>query len=202
MHPERTGDDAVLRWVVHHPLVDSAVPGPRRPASGPLRALLDEGAVQSVAVVAGSVVIRVDSPSRWRAIAAEVRTALGGALDALDLGGDTWLVEPDGTWDDLPTVDDAQRAVDTAAGSLLAMHGGRIVVTAVEPPEVRVALRGACDGCHGSDSTLLELVEPALRALHPAIERVVPGGAGSGAPGPGPVTVTRIGKRTPGQGCH
>lgn len=173
IHPERTGDPAVIRWVVHHPLLAASPSGPRRPSDGALRALIEQGAVVGVQVVQGDVLVRADDAARWRSIADRVRAALLDALDALDAGTSSWLTESVGAWDDLPSITDVQAEVDRAAGAVMTMHGGTIVVTAIEPPVVRVIARGACHGCSQSDTTLLDLITPALRRLHPALERIV-----------------------------
>jgi Fe-S cluster biogenesis protein NfuA/nitrite reductase/ring-hydroxylating ferredoxin subunit len=51
-------------------------------------------------------------------------------------------------------------------------HGGGVELVGVEPPVVRVRLSGACTGCSQSATTLREVVERALAARVPGLERV------------------------------
>jgi Fe-S cluster biogenesis protein NfuA len=120
----------------------------------------------------GDVHVRATHAGGWREIAADVRAAILLELDALDASPDHWLARCVGE-PILPSIADVQAIVDSAAGALLSAHGGAITVAAVDATGVRLRAGGACDGCRQSDQTVLAVISPAIRAVHPDIGAVV-----------------------------
>jgi Fe-S cluster biogenesis protein NfuA len=54
----------------------------------------------------------------------------------------------------------------------LRSHGGEVELDAIEPPTVRLRLRGSCHGCPSSTVTLKLAIEAAIRKAAPEIEHV------------------------------
>ena len=89
LHVERTGNPAVLRWVVHHADLADAGDGTCRPdARSALGGLVASGDVADVCVRDGHVLVRTTDPSRWPALAPRVQHAVAADLAA----GADWLV--------------------------------------------------------------------------------------------------------------
>lgn len=177
IHVERTTDPAVLRWIPHHRLLDDSPSGSRRiPPDTPLGHLAGEGSVADVTVRGGAVLIRVATPHEWPQLAPRVQAALLDELDALDGSPDgtaRWLLEATDPNGMPPSIAEVQRVVDTAAGSVMALHGGAMRVAAIDGDTVHLRTHGACNGCRQSDDTTIGLISPALREAYPAITSVV-----------------------------
>jgi len=176
-HVERTADPAVLRFVCHHPALTAAAPGRRATSTEtPLHALVVEGSIDDIAVRDGDVFVRAADPAAWATLAPRVRAALLAELEHLDAGesADHWLLHADAA-SPAPSIAEIQEIVDTAAGAVIAAHGGTITVTSVDRATVVLRPEGACDGCHRSDDTLLGAIAPAIRSAHPDIVEIALG---------------------------
>jgi len=163
VHAERTDDPAVVRWVCASPSLDGVVDGRRQP---PWVGASDLAAVAEVAVVAGTIVVRVPAADDWQQLLGPVHNAL---VDALRTRA-RWLFEPsDPQFSDLGalTAEAVQRIVDTAAGAITGAHGGNITVVGLHDGVVTLRLSGACHGCRFTDDTVQRVVEPALWRAHP-----------------------------------
>ncbi|MGB5757575.1 MAG: NifU family protein [Acidimicrobiales bacterium] len=206
IHVERTPEPAVLRWVCHHPALDSATPGRRQPeGEGPLGALIAQGSITEIVAGGGDVRVRAATPDGWPTLAPRVQAALLAELDALDRTPGHWLTEPVEHAGLVPSISDVQRIVDRAAGTVMAGHGGAMIVTAVDHTTVSLRSEGACDGCRQSSDTILGLIEPAIRSTCPEIVAITLDAVPEQEPTP-PFQLIRtskrlrIGNRTPH--CH
>lgn len=176
LHPERTDDPQVLRWVV----ATGACPhvGTLVAAGGELGHLLDDG---TIAVEAGpsSLLVRLRDGADWRTAGPSVRSALQDAL--ADPG--SWVL--DGPDDDATRLRAAvQEVLAGQTGELIASHGGRAEVVAVQPPRVTLALTGACHGCPASGVTLQERIVSDLRRRYGGpVEVVEATGSGTATSG-------------------
>jgi Fe-S cluster biogenesis protein NfuA len=206
-HVERTSDAAVLRWVVHHPVLAAARPGRRHPpVDSPLGQFIADGSIATVAVRNGDVLIRTDDPARWRALAPLVQAALLDTLDQFDDGNAHWLLVADEVGD-TPSLAEIQAIVDRSAGASMSLHGGSMVVTAVDATTVHLRADGACHGCHQTDDTLLLLIGPAVRAEFPDLVEIVVDQADDGQPVGAPtvrrvLTPRRISRTGNSSACH
>lgn len=173
LHVERTADPSVLRWVAQHPSLAAAAPGQRVvPRTSGLGELIAQGSIGKVVLRNGDLLISAE-PSAWTAVAPLVRAAILSDLTALTTEGSAhWLLVSDNADED-PTLDDLQQLVDRSAGAAMSSHGGTITVTAVNGSIVTLRAAGACHGCSQSDQTLLQLIVPAIQAIHPQITDVV-----------------------------
>ena len=164
VHVERTADPTVVRWVCTAPSLTEVVAGRRHPPAQ----LNSLAMVTEVAVVDGSIVVRVPSPDDWRQLLGPVNDAL---IDALRTRAQ-WLFDPiDPQHSDVGalTPDDIQRIVDTAAGPITGAHGGTITVVGLDDNVVTLNMSGACHGCRFTDDTVQRFVAPALRRVHPRL---------------------------------
>lgn len=174
IHVERTTDPAVLRWVPHHRLLNAAAPGRRNvPSSSPLGQFVTSAKITEITLRDGDVFIRSAGTHDWSTIAAEVQAALIEEFDELDRGTAHWLLEAVDGSAAAPSIIEIQQIVDRSAGHAMNSHGGTMVVTAVDHSSVRLRAGGACHGCGQSDSTVLALISPAIRAAHPGIDEIV-----------------------------
>lgn len=200
IHVERTADPAVMRWVLNHPVLQSAEPGSRKvPESSPIGRLGPASAIVAVEVRDGDAFIRVSDPRSWPSIAGDVRTAMLRELDDLDDGKATWLLESTGRVHAALSIAEAQRIVDRAAGPAMRSHGGALIVTDVGGSSLHLRAEGACHGCTRSDETLLALIGPAIRAANSNIvDVIVDDECSSRSPDPsGPVPITLARGRHP-----
>ncbi len=169
VHVERTADPTVVRWVCTVPSLSGVVAGRRQP---PWQGDSSLAAVVEVAVVDGSIVVRVPTADDWQQLLGPVNDAL---IDALRSRAQ-WLFEPaDPQRSDVGalTLDDVQRIVDSAAGPITGAHGGTISVVGLDDNVVTLHMSGACHGCRFTDDTVQRVVAPALRRLHPNLTLTV-----------------------------
>ncbi len=182
LHVERSDDPTVLRWVTHDPAIGNSPNGYRRPPpQSPLGALVAANEVDEIVVVGADLLVTVGSESTWGPVAPKFRAALLAELDALDelatRGGagqpGHWLVTTvEGQSVPTPGIAAVQHIVDRVAGPLAGQHGGSLTVTAVEADRVILAAGGACHGCSQSTTTVMGLIEPAVRAAFPMIDTI------------------------------
>ena len=89
----------------------------------------------------------------------------------------------------------------------MSLHGGSMVVTAVDATTVHLRADGACHGCHQTDDTLLVLIGPAVRAEFPDLVEIVVDQADDGQPVGAPtvrrvLTPRRISRTGNSSACH
>lgn len=166
IHPERTGDDAVLRWAVH---------GVELPFVGPLVAApgLDDllGAeLSSVEVVPGALLVTAAPGSDWRELGPRVRTALIRALGRVGSwtpGPGAQQLDADGTlrWC-------ARELIDGPVGEIATAHGGSIELVDAHDGVVTVRMHGACKGCPAAVITMKQRLETQLRLRVPGMRAV------------------------------
>lgn len=175
LHVERTTEPGVLRWVCHHPALASATPGRRQPPHDcPLGALVAEGSISEIIAAGGDVSVRAVAPDDWPTLAPRVQAALLAELDTLDRTSSHWLTESVDHTLPAPSISEIQQIVDRAAGTVLAGHGGAMVVISVDHTTVSLRSEGACDGCRQAPHTIIGLIEPAIRSAYPQIVEVAP----------------------------
>ncbi len=174
IHVERTDDPAVLRWVLHHPMVVAAPVGRRIiPPGSPLGQLLADDSITEVVIRHGDALIRIDDPRQWATLAPIVQSAILQELDDLDATNDHWILDTEASEAVSLSIEEIQRIVDRAAGPVMTAHGGHMIVAGVDRSTVHLRADGACDGCVQSDDTLLGLISPAIRAADPTIGQIV-----------------------------
>jgi Fe-S cluster biogenesis protein NfuA len=174
IHVERTDDPAVLRWVLHHPVVVAAPVGRRTiPPGSPLGRLLANGSITEVVIRRGDALIRVDDPATWTTLASTVQSAILRELNDLDATEGHWILDAERIEAASLSVDEIQRLVDRAAGPVMTAHGGHMIVAGVAGSTVHLRAEGACHGCVQSDDTLIGLIVPAVQAADPTIMDVV-----------------------------
>ncbi len=165
VHVERTADPRVVRWVCSAPSLTDVVAGRRQP---PWQADSSLAAVTEVAVVDGSIVVRLPAAGDWQQLLGPVNDALITALRTRA----HWLfvpIDPQRSDVGALTIDDVQRIVDSAAGPITGAHGGTITVVSLDDKTVTLQMSGACHGCRFTDDTVQRVVAPALRRLHPSL---------------------------------
>jgi Fe-S cluster biogenesis protein NfuA len=59
---------------------------------------------------------------------------------------------------------------------LIRADGGELFVVAIEADTIRLHLAGTCSGCPGATLTTSAVIEPAIRAVAPAIRIIVTSG--------------------------
>ena len=161
VHPERTGDPTVVRWLVAGGL-------PARFDAEPLRALVADGVLASTSVGPDHVATTIAAGRSWSADGAAVRwgvqqaVATGRARD-----GEASSADPDGALAQVAARILAEDVAPYAAG-----HGGSIVLADVCDGVVDVELTGACHGCPAAAFTVQGRIERRLRAEAPWLAAV------------------------------
>ncbi len=166
-HVERTADPAVLRWVVHEPQVGGDGTAVALEEASALGRLLGDGLLASVHVRRGEVRAQAGAGHEWAGLVDVVDAAMRAdlAAGALPAGGsDGGPAQVD--------IEELQRVVNRAAGSLTELHGGRVEVVGVEGAVLQVRMHGTCDGCSFTGATLERLVLPAARRALPEVAAV------------------------------
>ena len=166
IHPERTGDPAVLRWVVHG--VELPFVGPLLGAPG-----LDEllGAeLTAVEAVPGALLVTAAPGGSWRELGPRARTALVTALGRIGAwapGPGARRLGPDETlrWC-------ARGLIDGPVGGLAAAPGGSIELVGARDGVVTVRMHGACRGCPAAVLTMRQRLETQLRRRVPGMRAV------------------------------
>lgn len=164
LHPERTGDERILRWRVRHTLDPAA----DRPPPEPLDALIADGVLAGVSIGLDRVDTTLAPGRSWSQDGAAVRTAVRDAVrrhgDQLDAASPA---ERDAV---LARV--ARQVAEAVVAPVAAAHRGRIEVLHARDAVVVVRLSGACHGCPAAASTLHQRLEHELRQHLPWLRSV------------------------------
>lgn len=139
LHPERTEDDATLRWQVAGPLLDGVV-------ARALAELVTDGVLAAVTVGDDHVLTTLAPGRSWPAVAAQVRAAVVADVELArqapaDEGTDAALAR-------------AAQLVLHRVAPYAAGHGGAITLRDVHHGVVEVEMHGACHGCPAAQFTV------------------------------------------------
>lgn len=159
LHPERTADPRVMRWVTG---------GQDLPADCPqLAALVRDGTLRGVEVGPGEVRTALADDRSWATDGPRVRSAL---FEALSSPRRDELREPDELRRRIEEIveDIVEDEVAPVAGS----HGGAVTVVSVQDGVLTVAFAGTCSGCSLRGRTLTDLVARAVQTRCPQIREV------------------------------
>lgn len=167
VHPERIdGSDAVL-W--RTTAAESLAPGLVTDAPGVFGELLRSGVIVEATVCSDGIVTQLGENCTWGEAGAEVRAAVVAAL-----------VAPNTEWQTATSATDSSEllaVIDSVfagpAGDLIRLHGGSWSVESILDGTVTIKLSGACEGCPAVTFATGLKIDRALRAAHPAIERVI-----------------------------
>lgn len=166
LHPERTADPAVLRWLVHGVVLPFA--GPLVSAPG-LDGLLGSE-LEGVEADPGCLLVTAAPGRDWHELGPLVRTALITALKDVD----AWVPGPHaqrlGPDEALRWC--AQELIDGPVGEIATAHGGSIELVEAREGVVRVRMRGACRGCPAAVITMKQRLEAQLRRRAPGLRGV------------------------------
>lgn len=167
VHPERIdGSDAVL-W--RTAAAELLAPGQVTHAPGEFGELLRSGVIVEATVCADGIVTRLGENCTWGEVGAEVRAAVVAALAAPNVDWQTATSATDSA--ELFAVIDSVFA--GSAGDLIRLHGGSWTIESILDGTVTIKLSGACEGCPAVTFATALKIDRALRAAHPAIERVI-----------------------------
>ncbi|MGE2730128.1 NifU family protein [Mycolicibacterium vaccae] len=155
LHPERTADPQVMRWVTGGEELWLDCPG--------LAALVRDGTLRAVEARPGEVRTTLGDQRSWVTDGPRVRSAL---FEALSRPGRDEQCAPDELRRRIEEI--VEREVAPLAGS----HGGVVTVESVDDGVLTVDFGGACAGCSLRGRTLRELVARAVQAHHLQIREV------------------------------
>ncbi|AQT82698.1 hypothetical protein B1R94_10075 [Mycolicibacterium litorale] len=155
LHPERTDDPQLLRWLT------GSVQLPTCPPQ--LMALIDEGVLVRAECGIGEVRTWLAANRSWAQDGPRVRSALFAALSAPRV--DTDLSDAD-------LLRRITEIVEREVAPTAASHGGSVTVCAVRDGVLTVEFNGACRGCAARGRTLDDLVSTAVRSHFPEIRAV------------------------------
>lgn len=155
LHPERTDDERLLRWVINAVNVPQQLPQ--------LTALINEGILEHIDISPGEIRTRLAPNRSWNTDGPRVRSELFEALST--------VVEKTGLNDaelQKRVADIIERDVAPLANS----HGGAIHIASLRDGVLTLELQGACHGCPQSQRTVGQLVARAVQDRYPQIREV------------------------------
>lgn len=165
VHPEPGTDNHELRWVVPPgtlPFVGAVAHLPTA-----IDNLVTDATIESVSLEPTAVRIRVAPGRTWREEGGRVREALQAALARPEEWRPVGAVSADAV---LRMA--AVEVIDGEVGAYVRSHGGQVELIDVHDDQVDLRLDGACTHCPGSDVTLHDRFEHAIRARYPALQSV------------------------------
>ncbi|MGE2715133.1 NifU family protein [Mycolicibacterium litorale] len=155
LHPERTTDPRVMRWVTGRQDLPADCPQ--------LTALVGDGTLLGFEVAPGEVCTTLAGDRSWSTDGPRVRSAL---FEALSSPGRDERCEPD----------ELRRRIDEIVehevAPLARAHGGAVTVESVDDGVLTVDFGGACSGCSLRGRTLTNLVARAVQTRCPQIREV------------------------------